>query len=76
MAQSLVKTVRPVGRPSLDEFKPPHKKAARVQQNPTKDIQKDGVQHILIYNENGSVVYIVRYRFPISAAKDEMFGFV
>lgn len=31
LAQSLVKTVQPIGRPSLDEFQTPQKKAAQFQ---------------------------------------------
>ena len=76
LAESLVKTVRPVGRPFLDEFQPPQKKQLRfkeIQQKMFKKIASDTCQFTM---KKGSVAYIVRYRFTMSAAKDAMFGFV
>ena len=76
LAQSLVRTVQPVSRQSLNKFQTPQKKQLwfkEIQQNMFEKMAPGTCQFTII---KGSVVYIVRYRFPISAANDAMFGFV
>lgn len=52
IAESLTRTARRVGRPSLDDIlNQPKKKASRVQGNPTQDVRRDGYGHMPIWNE-------------------------
>ena len=76
-AQNLVRTVPPVGRPLLEEFQSPQKKSSSGSRKFDKRCWKRWLlAHANLQWKKGSVVYIVRYRFPILPAKDEMFGFV
>ena len=76
LAHRLVEMVRPVNRTSLDEFQPPQKKQLGFKEIQQKMFEKMATGTCQFTMKNSSVVYIVRYLFPISAAKDAMVGFV
>ena len=66
----MVKTVRPVGRPSLEEVQRPEKKAARVQGNPTRQEMFERMVSNTCTFIMKKVVYTVTNRFHTSAVKD------